>query len=438
MLRFLVICTLLLFVVPLHAQDEKRAEFRAAFGLHMDKMTDLYAFRGIPENFNCYEGVKAEQVLLNFLHHWDSVSRPPAIVFYHVNTDTLSVWLFKAGKIIYTATPIPRDSLLVLENELRSSLSVRPSAGQPVKPQQPEQDRGENVQLGNSKPADWELIAQKWTDVLLPEVLRPHLAGIGHLFVIPEMNIGQIPFWILRPFGNNSILADSLSYSIIPNVCGFNAWIMEQQPGYKRKMEFKSPLIIGNPAYAPGTGLATLPGAEAEAAAVAKLLGTGYLSGKEAAYSVVRQKMRSSDLIYLATHASSSPDHILDSSWIALAADEYSENGKLYLRKIQHDHIPARMAVLSACQTGYGKVLEGGVVGLGRAFMKAGTSFTTMSLWPVDDRATAELMTAFIGGTQTDQWYQPAGPLRQSILSLRKKYAHPAYWAPFVLFGFTW
>ena len=52
--------------------------------------------------------------------------------------------------------------------------------------------------------------------------------------------------------------------------------------------------------------------------------------------------------------------------------------------------------VLSACQTGLGKDIKGeGLVGLTRGFMYAGAARIVVSLWSVNDKATADLMTKF-------------------------------------------
>ncbi len=92
------------------------------------------------------------------------------------------------------------------------------------------------------------------------------------------------------------------------------------------------------------------------------------------------------------------------------------------------------LVVLSACETGLGKVTTGeGVYGLQRAFRAAGARNVLMSLWKVDDHATQELMTEFYTG------WQRAGnknaSFREAQLRLRSKFAHPYYWGAFVMVG---
>ena len=114
------------------------------------------------------------------------------------------------------------------------------------------------------------------------------------------------------------------------------------------------------------------------------------------------------------------------------------EDGVLQMSEIMRLKLNADMVVLSACRTGLGKLLNGeGVLSLTRAFFYAGASSVAVSLWNVNDLATAELMKAFylnlVRGLPKDE------ALRQAKLTLingrHRPWQHPYFWAPFVLVG---
>jgi CHAT domain-containing protein len=97
----------------------------------------------------------------------------------------------------------------------------------------------------------------------------------------------------------------------------------------------------------------------------------------------------------------------------------------------------ADLVVLSACETGLGKQVKGeGLVGLTRAFLYARTPSVAVSLWKVLDTSTADLMVRFYGHLKNGK-RSKADALRQAQLEMIRQgqFAHPFYWAPFILVG---
>lgn len=114
-----------------------------------------------------------------------------------------------------------------------------------------------------------------------------------------------------------------------------------------------------------------------------------------------------------------------------------SQPGFLRLHDIGRLPLNAELVVLSGCQTATGREIRGeGLIGLGRGFMSAGAQQVAASLWRVQDRATAELMTHFYehllrhGDT-------PTAALRAAQRAVRqqRRWRHPYYWAAFVVQG---
>ena len=169
-----------------------------------------------------------------------------------------------------------------------------------------------------------------------------------------------------------------------------------------------------------------------EAREVARALHTKPLLGKEATKEIVPQRALRADILYFAMHGVASSDDPLTGGFLLLSAPTV-EQGKWTAGEVQKMELErTRMVVLSACQTGLGKVHDAGIIGLARAFQIAGAPRVLMSLWSVNDGATNELMQAFMRNVQSDI---PAEALRKAMIETKKKRPHPSEWASFVLFG---
>jgi CHAT domain-containing protein len=112
-------------------------------------------------------------------------------------------------------------------------------------------------------------------------------------------------------------------------------------------------------------------------------------------------------------------------------------DGFLRLVEIYNLNLAAELVTLSACETGLGKQVSGeGIVGLTHGFLHAGASRVLVSLWKVDDRASARLMGRVYEGIFREK-LSPAAALQKAQLSLRQDPAtsDPFFWAAFVLHG---
>jgi CHAT domain-containing protein len=101
----------------------------------------------------------------------------------------------------------------------------------------------------------------------------------------------------------------------------------------------------------------------------------------------------------------------------------------------------ADWVVLSACNTAAGDGPDGeGLSGLAKAFFYAGTRALLVSHWPVSSKATVRLMTGIFDDLAENPKLGRAEALRRSMLAMMADeatphFAHPAFWAPFVVVG---
>jgi CHAT domain-containing protein len=122
---------------------------------------------------------------------------------------------------------------------------------------------------------------------------------------------------------------------------------------------------------------------------------------------------------------------------LSLVGNRNEDDGFLRTSEVFNLKLGSPLVMLSACESGLGKVQRGeGVIGLTRAFMYAGAPTVGVTLWSVADKPTAELMTDFyrhlLGPDPS-----PSSAMREAQLTMisGKKYSAPFYWAPFVLVG---
>lgn len=198
-------------------------------------------------------------------------------------------------------------------------------------------------------------------------------------------------------------------------------------------------LIVGNPtmpyvASEPGETpyrLSNLPGAETEANAIAQLFNTKAIIGSAATKDTLLPRMEKARIIHFATHGLFDDKRGLDSA-IALAPTP-NHNGLFTAEQILDLKLKADLVVLSACDTGRGKITGDGVIGLSRSLITAGSSSVLVSLWQVPDLPTSFLMQEFYQNFLKNS--DKAHALRQAMLATKQKYPKPRDWAGFTLIG---
>jgi len=196
-------------------------------------------------------------------------------------------------------------------------------------------------------------------------------------------------------------------------------------------------LVVGNPVMpsvgTPPAPLSPLPNAEAEAAQIGQFLANPVLVGSQATESRVVQQIGQARIIHLATHGLLDDVEGLGIPGAIALTPSPGTDGLLTANEILNLDLNAELVVLSACDTGRGRITGDGVLGLSRSFISAGATSVVVSLWAVPDDATATLMTEFYRQLQDNP--DKAQALRQAMLVAMQRYPSSREWAAFTLIG---
>jgi CHAT domain-containing protein len=190
-----------------------------------------------------------------------------------------------------------------------------------------------------------------------------------------------------------------------------------------------------------------LPGTAQEADALEKSLAGATIYRAKQATEATLKSLHSPRILHLATHgfflsdADASVENPLLRSGLVFAGANALASGDddgvvTALEAASLDLRGTGLVVLSACETGVGKITNGeGVYGLRRAFVIAGAESLVMSMWEVDDAATRDLMAGYYKKLEAGAGRSEGLRAIQREMSATKNYAHPYYWASFIAAG---
>lgn len=256
-------------------------------------------------------------------------------------------------------------------------------------------------------------------DDLLRDALTDLPTEIDSLILVPDGVLHLLPFGLLRPHPQDDPLAEHFRLSEVPSATLWRRW--RQQPAAAPAAALiladpafgvadegsganrRDPLAAGDRAWAFETGarLGRLPYAAEEGRALLRRLGglpNRLLLGKEATEgSLEKAPLGELGILHLAAHALVDEQRPQRSA-VLLAAGGPDEDGLLQPREIAGLQLAGKLVVLSACETGSGRVLAGeGVQSLARAFFRAGARAVVASLWRLRDTEAAAFFDSFYG-----------------------------------------
>ena len=246
----------------------------------------------------------------------------------------------------------------------------------------------------------------------LLRTIEPEI-GERQLVIVPHGALHYLPFQALHD--GESYLIERREVSFAPSA------VVLQQCLDQPKHHFQNALLLGV------TDEQT-PAVHDELRALDQVFAhVKRFSDEAATTGALREHSTDVEVLHLACHAQFRSDNPLFSS-LKLSDGWFTARDAYGLK------LNCGLVTLSACETGMNTVAPGEeLMGLARGFLSAGTPTVVMSLWTIDDQATAELMVAFY--KELARTKSPAAALRGAQVKLLEQRPHPFFWSPFVLVG---
>lgn len=304
---------------------------------------------------------------------------------------------------------------------------------------------------GGSARLTSSLLRQLYAIVWKP--LEPLLNGIRQVLVSPDGELHRVPFAALVD-QDDRFLIERIRFA---HVSSGSALARATRKAAVPALDLA---LVADADFGDGGAYAPLPGTAVEAQTIPPLVrgskGRQILRGRNATETALKA-LPPARVLHIATHGFfldstlgldlDGYDQALVRSGLALAGANREEqsssgdDGLLTALEVRGLNLSGtELVVLSSCDSGAGSVVEGeGVLGLRRAFSLAGAKNVLVTLWPVDDRVTSQVMVDFYRGLAS---VPPAAALhRAQLLAIgRLRQAGgpaPHLWAPFVLEGVT-
>jgi len=269
--------------------------------------------------------------------------------------------------------------------------------------------------------------------------LEPFLTQADSLIVVPDGSLAYLPLEVLPTAKGRVIERYRVAYA--PSASTLSTLReRKRQPNAGSLFALADPAFPSTPAPMAERGFdfTRLPQTRAEVNAIQSLFRPGearvFLGDQAVESSVKSLPMDSYRYLHFAAHGYFDEERPARSG-IVLSPDP-KDDGVLQAHEVMRLRLNADLVTLSACQTGLGRLLAGeGVVSLTRAFFYAGAQSVVVSLWNVNDAATAGLMKSFY--TNLHKGLPREEALRQAKLAMLRnpRWRHPYFWAPFVFIG---
>jgi CHAT domain-containing protein len=182
-------------------------------------------------------------------------------------------------------------------------------------------------------------------------------------------------------------------------------------------------------------------GTEEEVKSISEIYKTRRLFDSRASEENFKKMAPDYRILHLAMHTVIDNQQPLYSKLVFTKPDKSSpEDGYLNTFELFNLRLRGELAVLSACNTGTGKLERGeGIISLARGFFYSGIPSVVMTLWEIEDHSSADLMEMFYRNLKKGLEKDIA--LQQAKIDYLDQtdhlHAHPYFWAGFVSIGKT-
>lgn len=363
----------------------------------------------------------------------------PTLIIQPVRHQVALILILPSGQVITKLSPLPRQHLLDLVSAVQQSLHIW------------DVPRGDTAVSSPALqlPELYRTLEVLWDGLLGP--VAGYLTTGEPLVLVPYREFTLTPFALLRD-RQKRWLIDNHALLMVPSLATL---CILRERGVKQGTLPSHVYVAGDPAVHARYLLERLPAARIEAQTVVQHLlkvgipadGIKLRLDKQAHKLSYQREAHGSDLVHLSCHAALAEPAYTSRLYFA---PQETDDGLLLASEIADIGLNDALVFLSACETGQGRATADGVVGLGRAFLEAGARAVILSLWKVEDSATALLSDQFYRALlQGNKKPNAAEALRTAMLEVRADLeagrviagngkpldAHPAYWAPFVILG---
>ncbi len=274
-------------------------------------------------------------------------------------------------------------------------------------------------------------------NLLLKDVLRGLGNDINQLTIIPDGVLSKLPFGVLTNDSSKSKVSfRNLSYLIRTYDINYSLSAHELETTGSDKLTDKGLLGIGYSGSGNSLereGYGDLPGTEDEIEYLEKNMSGDFFLGDNGSKSVFLDIAGDYDILHLAIHGQADSTDRYKSSLFFNGEDGLMRTSDLYLAGLK-----ARLAILSACESGTGEINKGeGTFSIARGFALVGVPSLVMSLWKVNDQVTPEIM------VEMYKKFEAGEPINKALSLAKRDYldnsdqytSHPYYWSAFVSLG---